>query len=89
MVLGILVGTGAAAVGSARLRAVLLPVGSIVAGACASAINGELAAEHWAVFVSFDMLLVWLCALGSCAAVLGFGSLRRRRGAASERARSG
>ena len=57
MVLGILVGTGVAFVSSVRLRSVLLPVGSIVAGVCASAINGELATEQWAVFVSFDMLL--------------------------------
>jgi len=36
------------------------PVACIVAGAGASAINGELNEALWALFVSLDALLVWL-----------------------------
>lgn len=86
MVLGILVGTGAAAIRSTRIRAFTLPIGSIVGGVCASAINGELANERWAFFLSVDALLVWLFAFGSCAFVLGIGRLRRRRRASAEHA---
>lgn len=79
VVLGILVGSGAAALRSARLRGLLLPVGALVGGAAASAINGELADERWFLFVSFDALLVWICALASCAIWRGAVHMRRRR----------
>ena len=51
---------------SARLRpgarAVVFPVLCVLAGALASATNGELASEGWMFFVSFDSLLVWVAA---------------------------
>jgi len=77
--LGILVGSGAASVRSARLRSLLLPLGALVGGAAASAINGELADERWFLFISFDALLVWICALASCAFWRGAVRVRRRR----------
>jgi hypothetical protein len=70
---GLTVGASLALVGSPRLRAVLLPVLALVVGVLTSAINGELATEGWAVFVSFDALVVWL------GAATGFALVRLRR----------
>ena len=67
--LGVLAGGGAAALRSLRLRMAALPVGAVVGGATASAINGELADERWALFLTFDALLVWLCAFVTCGLV--------------------
>jgi hypothetical protein len=39
---------------------VFVPLGILVAGAAASAVNGELTHELWPVFVSFDMVLAGL-----------------------------
>jgi hypothetical protein len=68
---GLLVGGGLALVRSMRLRAVLLPVLSVVVGAAASWVNGELQSRWWALFVSFDALLVWLGAVTAFALVTG------------------
>jgi hypothetical protein len=68
---GLLVGSGLALVRSTRLRAVLLPVLSVVVGAAASWVNGELQSQWWALFVSFDALLVWLGAVTAFAVVTG------------------
>jgi hypothetical protein len=48
-----------------KVRAVLFPIGCIGAGALASAVNGELSSNLWAVFVSFDSLLVAAGAVAS------------------------
>jgi hypothetical protein len=80
--LGVIVAGGAAAVRSLRRRALLLPVGAILAGACASAINGELASERWMLFVTFDSLLVWLSAFVTCGLVQALRRRRRRPGRA-------
>jgi hypothetical protein len=66
---GLLVGSGLALVRSTRLRAFLLPVLSVVVGAAASWVNGELQSQWWTLFVSFDALLVWLGALTAFAVV--------------------
>ena len=47
---------------SPRPRRLFFPVACIVAGAFASAVNGELASEAWLFFISFDSLLVWATA---------------------------
>jgi hypothetical protein len=75
---GLLVGGGLALVRSMRLRAVLLPVLSLVVGAAASWVNGELQSHWWALFVSFDALLVWLGAVTAFALLTG---ARARRAA--------
>ena len=75
---GLLVGSGLALVCSIRLRAVLLPVLSVVLGASASWVNGELQSHWWGLFVSFDALLVWLGAVTTFAVVAG---TRARRAA--------
>jgi hypothetical protein len=67
--LGILVGILVAAVRSVRLRTVVYPIASVAAGAAASFLNGELAEEGAAVFLSFDALLVWLAAAVTMAAI--------------------
>jgi hypothetical protein len=85
--LGIVVGGGAAYVRSLRWRALLLPAGAIVGGACASAINGELADDRWMLFLTFDSLLVWLSAFVTCG-VVQWLQLRRRRARRAVRARA-
>ncbi len=47
---------------SPRARRLMFPVACILAGAFASAVNGELASEGWLFFISFDSLLVWAAA---------------------------
>jgi hypothetical protein len=59
-----------------RLRAVLIPLSCVGAGAAASAINGELSSDLWAVFVSVDSLLVWMGAALGTAAFWLFGRFR-------------
>ena len=68
---GLLVGGGLALVRSMRLRAVLFPVSCVAVGAAASWVNGELRSEWWALFVSFDAVLVWVGAVAAMAAVRG------------------
>jgi hypothetical protein len=60
---GLVVGGYLAGVRSARLRAILLPVLSVVVGGLASWLNGELESGWWAFFLSFDALVVWLGAV--------------------------
>lgn len=43
------------------------PIGCIMGGVAASAINGELSGPLWELFVSFDVAMVWL---GAAVAVL-------------------
>ncbi len=57
-------------------RAVTLLLACLIAGALASAANGELASGYWAVFVSFDAILVWL---GAAACTTTYWSWRRLR----------
>jgi hypothetical protein len=45
---------------SRRLRALLFVPAVLLAGAVTSAVNGELGSHLWAVFVSFDSVLVGL-----------------------------
>jgi hypothetical protein len=59
-----------------RARVVLLAVACLSLGALASAINGELTGRFWAVFVSFDALLVWLGAAVSTGLVWSYRQLR-------------
>jgi hypothetical protein len=68
---GLLVGGGLALVRSVRLRAILLPLLCVVVGGAASWVNGELQSDWWALFVSFDALLVWVGAVAAFAAVRG------------------
>jgi hypothetical protein len=73
---GLVVGGNLALVRSARLRTILLPVLAVLVGGLASWVNGELESRWWALFVSFDALVVWL------GAVTGFvfvTKLRTRR----------
>jgi hypothetical protein len=59
----------------ARWRLLAVPA-CVLAGAAASAINGELVDRGWWVFVSFDSLLVWLGAAVASATLLGFRKMR-------------
>jgi hypothetical protein len=52
-----------------RVRPVLVPIGCVIGGAIASAVNGELSSGLWAVFVSFDALLVWIGAASTLSVV--------------------
>jgi hypothetical protein len=58
--LGIAAGHALSFVDRQRIRAVATIVVALVGGACASAINGELAGSLWPLFVSVDALLVYL-----------------------------
>jgi hypothetical protein len=51
-------------------------------------LNGELADERWAFFISFDWLLVWICAFASCGFLRGYVWRRRRQRASSRQAPS-
>ena len=74
---GLLVGGALGMVRSTRLRAVLLPLLALVVGALASWVNGELLSEWWALFVSFDALVVWLGAITAFALVDRIARTRR------------
>lgn len=71
---GLVVGGSLSSLRSAQLRAILLPVLSLVVGALASWLNGELGSRWWALFVSFDALLVWV---GAVTAFMLFPRVRR------------
>jgi hypothetical protein len=77
---GVLVGGSLAMLRSMRLRAVLLPLLSVVVGALASWANGELLSEWWALFVSFDALLVWTGAMTTFALIDRLTRTRRAAG---------
>jgi hypothetical protein len=59
-----------------KLRAVFIPIGCVGGGAIASAVNGELTSDLWAVFMSVDSLLVWMGAVASAASFWLFARLR-------------
>jgi hypothetical protein len=63
VMLGAAVGVTAASMYPLARRAVALPLACVLAGALASAVNGELAEGTWALFVSFDAALAWVSAL--------------------------
>ncbi len=67
--LGIGIGGALAVVRPQRLRVIVLPVLCVAAGALASWVNGELASRWWALFVSFDTLVVFLGAVIALVAV--------------------
>lgn len=77
--LGIAAGQVLSFVDRQRLRAVATVVVALVGGACASAVNGELAASLWPLFVSVDALLVYL-GVATSVAIRAAGG---RRGVAS------
>jgi hypothetical protein len=73
---GLLISLGAMRLRGAGSRLVATVPACVLAGAAASAINGELAREGWFVFVSFDSLLVWL---GAAVGFTSFAAVRRMR----------
>jgi hypothetical protein len=73
--LGMLIGVAAMRIPKARWRLAAVPA-CILAGAAASAINGELTDRGWFVFVSFDSLLVWLGAAVASATLAGVRMMR-------------
>jgi hypothetical protein len=62
-----------------KARAVGLPLASVIVGALASAVNGELGTGYWAIFVSVDSVLVWVGAAVSTAAFWSWMRLRDGR----------
>jgi hypothetical protein len=60
VILGTAIGLASSRVHSRRLRALLFMPAVLLAGAVTSAVNGELGSHLWAVFVSFDSVLVGL-----------------------------
>lgn len=66
LLIGCVVGLGFLRV-PRRAWPVVVPIGCILGGATASAINGELNGPMWGLFVSFDAALVWL---GAAVAIL-------------------
>jgi hypothetical protein len=77
LVLGIAVGVSLRAVPRSRLRGILLAAATVLAGASASAVNGEVKDEWWWLFVSIDTLIVGLGVIASSASLVVLGSLRR------------
>lgn len=73
---GIVVGLLLGLVPRALPRLLAYPLASAGAAVLASYLNGELAEEGWAVFVSFDAALVWLSAGLTVGAVLSARRLR-------------
>lgn len=74
--LGLLIGVGSMRFSKFRWRLTTMLAACVLAGATASAINGELSRSGWLVFVSADSLLVWL---GAAAAAATLAGVRRRR----------
>lgn len=75
--LGIAVGATLRAVPGSRLRSALLAAATLIAGASASAVNGEVTNEWWWLFISIDTLIVGLGVIGSSVFLVGLGSLRQ------------
>ena len=70
VVLGLLISVGAMNLPRTGWRLATMLPACLLAGAAASAINGELAQSSWFVFVSVDSLLVWVgAAIGSATLV--------------------
>jgi hypothetical protein len=74
--LGMLIGVGVMRFPTVQRRLAVVIPACLLAGAAASAINGELALRGWFVFVSVDSLLVWL---GASAAAATLAGMRRFR----------
>jgi hypothetical protein len=58
--LGVAAGYPLGSIDRRRLRAAVTLGVALVGGACASAVNGELAGSLWPLFVSVDAVLVYL-----------------------------
>lgn len=77
VILGTAIGLAVSRVHSRRLRALLFVPAVLLAGVVTSAVNGELGSHLWAVFVSFDSVLVGLgVMLGSALARLPLSRVR-------------
>lgn len=61
-----------------RVMRIAFPIAVALTGAAASAINGEIGGDWTALFLSFDMLQVVICASLAPAAMLSWR--RRQRG---------
>jgi hypothetical protein len=72
--LGLLIGLAAMRLSTTVSKLATSAPACVLAGAAASAINGELAQRGWLVFVSVDSLLVWL---GAALCVATLATLRR------------
>jgi hypothetical protein len=57
---------------------ITFPIGVILTGAAASAINGEIGGSWTALFLSFDMLQVAVCASAVPTAMWSWRRYRRR-----------
>ena len=73
---GMLIGIGAMKLSNVRWRVALGPVVQVLAGAAASAINGELVQRGWLIFVTVDSLLVYLGAVVASTALAGMRWMR-------------
>ena len=76
VVLGLLIGGGAMSLSRTGWRLATMLPACVLAGAAASAINGELAQSGWFVFVSVDSLLVWVGAAIGSAMLVGVRRMR-------------
>lgn len=76
VMLGFAIGVGAMQLSRIRWRLAAMVAACIVAGATASAINGELPRSGWLVFVTMDALLVWLGAAAAVVTLVGVPRLR-------------
>jgi len=74
--LGMLIGVGAMRLSKMGWRLAAMPLACVLAGAAASAINGELVHSGWFVFVSVDSLLVWVGAAVASATLAGVRRMR-------------
>lgn len=61
-----------------RMARITFPIGVILTGATASAINGEIGGSWTALFLSFDMLQVAVCASGVPTAMWSWRRYRHR-----------
>jgi hypothetical protein len=78
-VCGTVIGVGTMRLSRTRWRWVTLLSASLLTGAAASVVNGELARDGWYAFVSADALMVWLGATAAPAIVACMRRLNRRR----------
>lgn len=61
-----------------RMARIAFPFAVVLTGAAASAINGEIGSNWTALFLSFDMLQVGICATAVPAAMWSWRRQRRR-----------
>ena len=73
---GLLIGVGTMSLSRTGWKLGTMIPACVLAGAAASAINGELAQSGWFVFVSVDSLLVWLGAAIGSAMLAGVRRMR-------------